>query len=114
MNVEWQFVQYDIEQPYKADEGGNFAWSEWLVELHARLLTKLPVAVNSYGAFKSSIDFGAFARAGWPVFAQCYDSFSDGDEQTYRALFPPQAIHRLVRRRGLLPGEWVYRPESLD
>lgn len=128
LSAHWplDFVIYDVEAEYKSDEGGHYEWALGLVQEHMRRLqlSMVPAAVTSYGAYKSSIDFAAFARAGWPVFAQVYDSFKTGDEQTYSkawgGVYPvnlagkPLGIHRLTRSLTLVPGEAVYRPESID
>jgi hypothetical protein len=113
----WQplpFVVYDVESAYKADEGGPYEWARQLTVEHERRWPGLPAAVTSYGGYKTSIDFASLMQAGWPILAQVYDSFKDGDEQTYRKVYPPQAIHRLTRRLQLHAGEAVYRPESVD
>ncbi len=114
------FVLYDVEQPYKRDEGGVYAWAAQLENAHRALTTRLPAAVTSYGAYKSSIDFAVFARAGWPIFAQVYDAFKPGDEFSYYVThggpYPTMmnAVHPLTRSLKLSRGEAVYRPESLD
>lgn len=120
------FVSYDVEVAYKADEGGHYEYAAQLVAEHNRQLPGVPASVNSYGGYKSSIDFGAFAKAGWPIFAQVYDSFKPGDEYTYvtKALrvsaddvggpYPAAGVHQLTRSLTLAPGEAVYRPESID
>jgi hypothetical protein len=123
MDAPWKYIVYDVEAEYK-DQAG---WTARLVAEHNRLL-KVPAAVTSYGAitgygnFPSSIDFGPFAAAGWPLLAQVYDPFQPGDELTYRTdsprtypgPYPEKGVHRLYHeRRLLLPGESVYRPESL-
>lgn len=107
------FVVYDVEQPYKQDEGGNYAYATELVKRHP---SYLPAAVTSYGAYKSSIDFGAFAAAGWPVLAQGYDSYTvlDADSYHTQGPYPEAAVYNLVRRTNLWWGEAVYRPESID
>jgi hypothetical protein len=109
------FVVYDVEAPYKADEvGGHFEYSAQLVAEHHAKLAALPAAVTSYGAYKNTIDFPAFAGAGWPMLAQVYDSFADGDELTYEPIFPLAGLHRLARRLTLVEREAVYRPEGID
>lgn len=114
LGARWDFVVYDIEQPYKSDEGGHYEYAAQLVTFTKAALPGMPVAVTSYGGWKSSIDFPSFARAGWPILAQCYDAFHDGDEQSYKAVYLSSMIHRLTRRKSLGLGEWVYRPESID
>jgi len=103
---------YDVEVAYKSDEGGHYEYAAELVATHGG--SKFPTAVTSYGGYKTSIDFASFDRAGWPIFAQVYDAFVEGDEQTYRAAYPAAGIHRLTRRLHLAPSEAVYRPESID
>jgi len=109
------FVIYDVEQPYKSDEGGAYAWA---AELVAKTPAEWTVAVTSYGGYKTSIDFATFAKAGWPIFAQVYDAFKPGDELTYSTArggpYPVKGIHQLTRSLSLKPGEAVYRPESID
>lgn len=107
------FVIYDVESPYKSDEGGHYEWAAQLVTAHDASLAQLPAAVTSYGGYKTTIDFGSFAHAGWPILAQVYDAFHDGDEASYGAVYPPVGIHRLTRRLQLVSGESVYRPESV-
>ncbi len=115
------FVVYDVEAAYKADEGGHYEYAAQLVTRHAGW-GHMPAAVTSYGAYKDSIDFATFASAGWPILAQVYDSFRDGDETTYytQGPYPEQTwehatgVHRLTRRLVLKPGEAVYRPESIN
>ena len=110
------FVVYDVEREYKSDEGGQYQWAAALVSQHGA--SKLPVAVTSYGGYKTSIDFASFARAGWPVLCQVYDSFKPGDEWTYvdteGGVYPSRGVHKLMRSLLLLPGEAVYRPEGID
>lgn len=124
------FVVYDVEAEYKRDEpGGHYEWAAQLVAQHrAEFANRVPAAVTSYGGYKTSIDFGAFAAAGWPILAQCYDIFKPGDEASYwqvnggvypnpTGLFPnvnPQGVHSLLRSLKLKPGQAVYRPESID
>jgi hypothetical protein len=119
--VRWtplDFVIYDVEQPYKDDEGGHYEWAAQLVTYHAEHLAPTPAAVTSYGGYKASIDFGCFARAGWPILAQVYDAFSPGDELTYTTArggpYFAAGVHQLTRSLALSPGQAVYRPESLD
>lgn len=108
------FLIYDVEAEYKSDEGGHY---EWAAELVANA-PAMPSAVTSYGGYKTSIDFAAFARAGWPILAQCYDSFGRGDQWSYDneygGPYETAGIHALVRSLDLAPGEAVYRPESID
>lgn len=120
------FVVYDVEREYKSDEEwddatghhvGQPKWAWQLVAEHHEVLGSMPAAVTSYGGYKSSIDFAAFARAGWPVFAQVYDAFKPGDELSYlwpTGPYPIAGTHRLTRSLKLSPGEAVYRPESID
>ncbi len=109
-------VVYDVEREYKADEGGHYEWAAELVRQHRRR-GPVATAVTSYGAYKASIDFASFAVTGWPILAQCYDAYGDGDELSYGRSrggpYPAAGIHRLVRRLTLVPGEAVYRPEGL-
>lgn len=120
-------VVYDVEQPYKSDEGGHREYAAELVAEHALHLADIPAAVTSYGGYKTSIDFAAFAAAGWPILAQVYDAYIPGDERTYYTrpldppslgtrpgVYPPRGVHRLTRSLKLAPGEAVYRPESID
>jgi len=107
-------VIYDVESPYKADEGGHYEWADELVAAHNAHAPLMPAAVTSYGAYKDTIDFGSFAEAGWPIFAQVYDSFSSGDETSYFPVYPPAGIHQLRRSLSLYPRQAVYRPESID
>jgi hypothetical protein len=113
----WPFVIYNVESPYKADEGGPFQWSSGLVLEHRAQLPSTPAVVSSYGSYKTSIDFPAFVAAGWPLLAQMYDGAVDGDELTYLSshggVYPNGTVHRLTRRLSLSPGEAVYRPESI-
>jgi hypothetical protein len=118
----WQpsLTVYDVESPYKTDENPVAAgWPRNLVLQHASR-NPAPAAVTSYGAIPgygnqpSSIDFGAFCAAGWPIFAQGYDSFTCSDALTYLSVYPSEGIHCLTRSLRLDPGQAVYRPESLD
>lgn len=132
----YDFAVYDVEAEYKTDEAGPdvygwppdvYGWPADLVTLHAAS-AKVPAAVTSYGAIPgygnspSSIDFAAFARAGWTILAQCYDSFSPGDEVTYATdsgakfpgPYPRNGIHRVLRSLAVGTGESVFRPEGLD
>lgn len=108
---------YDVEAEYKTDEAGPdvAGWPAALVKYTPR---SLPVAVTSYGAYKVSIDFGAFAAAGWPILAQCYDPFEPGDESSYWIVrggpYPAAGVHQLNRSLSLRAGQAVYRPESID
>jgi hypothetical protein len=122
------FVVYDVEREYKRDETwedppgtvhhGQYQWATQLVDEHKARRGGTPVAVTSYGGYKTSIDFASFAKAGWPIFAQVYDSFAPGDELTYSNArggpYPVSGIHRLTRSLTLVKGEAVYRPESID
>ena len=108
------FLIYDIEAPYKSDEGGHYERAAELVARSGVVFGKLPTAVTSYGGYKTSIDFAAFASAGWPIFAQGYDAFTCADRLSYLAVYPPDGIHCLSRSLALEPGEAVYRPESID
>jgi hypothetical protein len=125
-----EFVVYDVESPYKSDEGGRYEWAAQLVDRH-EWPEYVPAAVTSYGGYKTSIDFAAFARAGWPILAQVYDSFKPGDQQSYLTanggVYPrpgavvhigdsvsANGVHMLKRSLALLPGEAVYRPEGID
>ena len=116
--LEWylpRFVIYDVEAAYKSDEGGHREWAAQLATAHtATFPADIPSAVTSYGAYKTSIDFAAFAQAGMPIFAQGYDSFTPADAATYLAVYPAAGIHSLTRSLDLEPGEAVYRPESID
>lgn len=109
------FTIWDVEAPYKNDEGGDYDWAALLVSLAA---TTMRCAVTSYGGYKTSIDFGSFAKAGWPILAQVYDSFQPGDELTYGTarggVYPISGIHQLRRTLALSPGQSVYRPEGID
>src|SRR5262249_42486156 len=107
-----------VETPYKADEGGHYEYATELVKTTQAAYPNLPVAVTSYGGYKTSIDFQVFALARWPILAQVYDSFQPGDELTYTnapgGVYLISGVHRLYHeRRLLMPGEAVYRPESL-
>lgn len=112
------FVVFDVESPYKADEGGHYEWAQQLVDEANRRGLAGRCAVTSYGGFKTSIGFAAFARAGWPVFAQLYDAFKLGDELTYGTArggpYPIAGIRRLRHELAVDAGDWVYRPEGLD
>ena len=120
------FVIYDVERPYKEDETpGGYAKA---AELVARTPANGSVAVTSYGAIPgygnqpSTIDFGSFARAGWPIFAQLYDGYTHPVEETYAldsgqkfpGPYPREGLHQLVRSLTLQPGMAVYRPEGID
>jgi len=119
-------VIYDVEAEYKSDEGGHFEWAAELVERHDEFyMGKVPAAVTSYGGYKTSIDFAAFARAGWPILAQCYDAYNPADHSEWSYMqpgsalraagpYPPEGVHRLLRSLILKPGEAVYRPEGID
>lgn len=106
------FVVHDVEQPYKAEEGGDYALAAQLVAAMHAQLPLTPVAVTSYGHLKTSIDFGAFALAGWHVLPQCYDSFTLADASSYAPPFPLRRISPMLRSLQLAPGQWCYRPES--
>lgn len=106
------FVVHDVEQPYKRDEGGDFALAAQLVAAMHEQSPLTPVAVTSYGHLKTSIDFGAFARAGWHAIPQGYDSFTVADASSYAPPFPLRRIHPMARSLTLPPGQWCYRPES--
>lgn len=112
------FIIYDVEAPYKEDETpGGYVKAAQLVSDHRDImLPDVPAAVTSYGGYKTSIDFKAFADAGWPILAQGYDSFTCVDSTTYWEVGPYQSsgVHCLTRSLTLKPGQAVYRPESID
>lgn len=112
------FAIFDVESAYKADEGGHYEWAAQLVAAAAARGIGDRAAVTSYGGYKASIDFVSFARAGWPVLAQLYDSFKPGDELTYGTArggpYPIAGIRRLLHVLEASAGEWIYRPEGLD
>jgi hypothetical protein len=112
-------VVWDVEAPYKADEGGHYEYSAQLVaRVEGSYYSLIPQAVTSYGGYKTSIDFAAFARAGWPIFAQSYDSFEPADAISYATkyggVYPLEGVHNLLRQLRLGPSQAVYRPESID
>lgn len=111
-------IVYDVEARYKSDEsGGHYEWAAELVAEHRRRIDPgAAVAVTSYGGYKTSIDFAAFAAAGWPILAQGYDSFTPSDAVTYYnpGPYPVAGVHNLVRSLHLTAGQAVYRPESID
>lgn len=114
--AKWQplsLVQYDVEVAYKSDEGGHYEWAAQLVAEHQRQLPGVPAAVNSYGGYKTSIDFATFAEQRWPIFAQGYDPFTPADAWSYEAVYPRAGIHQLIRSRQLTAGQAVFRPEGL-
>lgn len=112
------FIVYDVEAAYKSDEGGHYEWASQLIPEHEIRSRGIPAAVTSYGGYKTSIGFAAFAAAGWPILAQVYDAFAPGDELSYGTArggpYPIDGIHPLTRSLTLFPGESVFRPESLD
>lgn len=111
-DIPFDFVVYDVEAPYKADEGGIYGYAEDLVKASAGL--NVPIAVTSYGAWKRSIDFASFAAAGWAIIPQAYDSFTVEDAQTYTRYWPPAAIHPMLRQLSVSASQFIYRPEGLD
>jgi hypothetical protein len=122
------FTVYDVEKEYKTDEGAPADWPAQLVADHKTMHPLMPAAVTSYGAIPgygnspSSLDFGPFAAAGWPVLAQLYNGFKPGDEVTYATdsgqpfpgPYPRKGLHQLVMSLTLHPGMAVYRPESVN
>lgn len=113
-NGPWPFVVYDVEAEYKSDEGGHYEWAAMLVKAHRLRLGSTPAAVTSYGGYKSSIAWPAFVAAGWPVVAQCYDTFTPADAPSYLAVYPIGAIRVMTRALADLAPRWCYRPESDD
>lgn len=114
------FVEWCCEVEYKANppHTERAALADELVdEVRASELAHLPQAVISYGKRDGYMRVESFARAGWAIVPECYDSFTLADASSYESVWPGRAVHPLVHElaahayRGNRCG--VYRPEGL-
>lgn len=111
------FVVFQLEAAYKRNGPEDGWWrAESLTEAWKTLLKPLPAAFISYGKADTEINLRPLLLAGWPVFAECYDTFQGVDPRpSYHAQgWPTHAIKPVVRSLHPVKGESIYRPEGLD